>query len=44
MNAGSGEPIARDLIPFEKYSINAAKTLARDHPQTGGIQWSRKIA
>lgn len=29
MNAGSGEPISRDLIPFEKYSINATKTLAR---------------
>lgn len=29
MNAGSAEAIGRDLIPFEKYSINAAETRAR---------------
>lgn len=26
MNADSLEPVGRDLIPFEKYSINATKT------------------
>lgn len=26
MNAASAEAIGRDLIPFEKYSINTAKT------------------